>query len=186
MTMADIYCDNCGAANQPQNIHCWSCQRPLATVMLCQRYRVLEQTGQGGFGAVYRVEDIRLNNRVLAVKQLQVDSSMPVQDYQIAQNSFANEARLLSSLKHPNLAGIYDYFSENGSSYLVMDFISGETLEERLQKAAPGLLTFEDTLWIGIELATVLDYLHTQQPPIIFRDLKPSNIMLSNDRQLYL
>jgi serine/threonine protein kinase len=154
--------------------------------VLCQRYRVLEEIGQGGFGVVYRVEDIRLNNRVLAVKQLQIDPSMSAQDQQIAHNSFANEARLLSSLKHPNLPGIYDYFSENGSSYLAMDFISGETLEERLQKIAPGLLPVEDTLWIGIELATVLDYLHSQQPPIIFRDLKPSNIMFSNDGQLYL
>jgi WD40 repeat protein len=111
---------------------------------------------------------------------------MSLQDHQIAQNSFANEARLLSSLRHPNLPGIYDYFSENGSSYLVMDFISGETLDEHLQKVAPELLSFEDVLWMGIELATVLDYLHTQQPPIIFRDLKPSNIMLSNDGQLYL
>ncbi len=184
--MADTYCDNCGAANQPQHRHCWSCQRPLVTVVLCQRYRVLEEIGQGGFGVVYRVEDMRLNNRVLAVKQLQIDPSMSVHDQQTAQNSFANEARLLSSLKHPNLPGIYDYFSENGSSYLVMDFISGETLEERLQKIAPGLLPIEDALWLGIELTTVLDYLHTQQPPIVFRDLKPSNIMVSNDGQLYL
>ncbi len=93
---------------------------------------------------------------------------------------------MLAGLKHPNLPSIYDYFNEAGHWYLVMDFIEGETLEEHLNKEKKGHLPYEEVLQIGIQLCTVLGYLHTRQPPIIFRDLKPTNIMLTNDGHLYL
>src|SRR6266704_1925567 len=103
-----------------------------------------------------------------------------------ATENFKREALLLAGLTHPNLPSIYDHFSEAGRWYLVMDFIEGETLEERLNKEPEGRLSVEEAQRIGIQLCTVLGYLHGRQPPIIFRDLKPANIMMTPDGHLYL
>src|SRR6266705_188048 len=103
-----------------------------------------------------------------------------------ATENFKSEALLLAGLTHPNLPSIYDHFSEAGRWYLVMDFIEGETLEERLNKEPEGRLSVEEAQRIGIQLCTVLGYLHGRQPPIIFRDLKPANIMMTPDGHLYL
>jgi len=100
---------------------------------------------------------------------------------------------MLAGLKHDNLPGIYDYFTDAGRWYVVMEFIEGETLETYLNNIKVSLagtsvdrLPLEKTLAIGIQLCTVLDYLHTRQPPIIFRDLKPANVMLNSDGHVYL
>ncbi|MFL5664504.1 MAG: WD40 repeat domain-containing serine/threonine protein kinase, partial [Ktedonobacteraceae bacterium] len=93
---------------------------------------------------------------------------------------------MLGGLMHPSLPRIYDHFAEAGNWYLVMDFIEGETLDERLQKAKGGYLPVEEVLAIGIQLCAVLGYLHTRQPAIIFRDLKPANIMVTPDGNIYL
>ncbi len=74
---------------------------------------------------------------------------------------------------------MHDYFTEQSHWYVVMDFIEGETLENHLNKASHGYLSVQDALDIGTQLCYVLDYLHTRNPPIIFRDLKPANIMLT-------
>ncbi|HLZ56212.1 MAG TPA: serine/threonine-protein kinase, partial [Ktedonosporobacter sp.] len=89
-------------------------------------------------------------------------------------------------LLHPSLPTIYDYFSDAGQSYLVMDFIEGETLEDYLAKTSEGWLPIKTVLALGIRLCSVLDYLHTRQPPIIFRDLKPSNVMWAADDKIFL
>jgi serine/threonine protein kinase len=93
---------------------------------------------------------------------------------------------LLAGLQHPNIPAIYDYFGEAGHWYLVMDFIEGDTLEEHLGKSRGRYLPVEEVLDIGMQLCTVLGYLHTRQPPIIFRDLKPANILLTSSGQIYL
>src|SRR5260370_6527823 len=103
-----------------------------------------------------------------------------------ASRSFKREAHLLASLQHPNLPSIYDHFSEAGRWYLVMSFIEGETLEAYLSQAKELQLPIQEVLDIGIQLCTVLDYLHTRQPPIIFRDLKPANVMRTHTGHLYL
>lgn len=196
-----IFCNHCGSPNQPENNFCTRCGTQLNSnqhllinpypqtaneTLLKQRYRLLDKLGSGGFGTVYRVEDLMQNNRILAAKRLQVDPTMPLQNAQMIQQSFINEASILTELRHPNLPRIYDYFSEAGSSYLIMDFIEGQTLEERLQIVLLNLLPIKDVFWIGIELTNVLDYLHTLQPPVVFRDLKPSNIIITPDKELYL
>ncbi|GAC1630327.1 MAG: hypothetical protein NVS4B11_29960 [Ktedonobacteraceae bacterium] len=93
---------------------------------------------------------------------------------------------MLANLKHPNLPSIYDYFGEHGRWYLVMDFIEGTTLDARLDKAAGYALTVTESIEIGIQLAKVLGYLHTRATPIIFRDLKPLNIMITPEDNIYL
>jgi serine/threonine protein kinase len=141
--------------------------------------------GKGGFGAVYQAEDTDLGNRLVAVKEMQPGSQRP-QELEEATEAFHREALLLAGLAHPNLPRIYEHFSEAGRWYLVMDFIEGETLEALLDKTPDGRLPVREALKIALQLCEVLAYLHTRQPPIIFRDLKPSNVLLTADGTLFL
>ena len=136
-------------------------------------------------GAVYKAEDIQFGNRLVAVKEMR-QTGLDPQELKEAADAFKQEAVLLAGLKHPNLPSIYDHFEENGRWYLVMDFIEGETLAEHLNKAKGKVLPVPDVLDIGIQLAKVLAYLHTRPTPIIFRDLKPSNVMLTPEGHVYL
>jgi len=195
MVPSILYCDACGAANRPGANFCFVCGQALPDgtpsieqlvpdTLLKQRYRVISQVGKGGFGAVYKAEDIELGNRIVAVKEMSQRGLSP-QELIEATEAFKREALLLANLMHPNLPRIYEHFSEAGRWYLVMDFIEGEKLEEYLGRKG-GRLPVEEVLDIGMHLCTVLDYLHTRQPPIIFRDLKPSNIIRTSTRHLYL
>jgi len=153
--------------------------------LLKQRYRVLQNVGHGGMGAVYLAQDTQLGDRRVAVKEMS-QSSLFGQQAQQAVEDFKREAHLLAALQHPNLPSIYDHFEEHGRWYLVMSFIQGETLEDYLDQASEQKLPLAETLQIGAALCDVLNYLHSQQPPIIFRDLKPSNIMRTPDGHIYL
>lgn len=115
---------------------------------------------------------------------LQSDQSSP--EHQKAIDAFKQEAIMLAHLEHPNLPRIFEHFEENGRWYLVMSFLQGETLENYLSSKPDGKLPLGEVVDIGTQLCTVLDYLHHQQPPIIFRDLKPANIMRTSDGHIYL
>jgi WD40 repeat protein len=154
-------------------------------IPLKQRYHILSQIGTGGFGAVYRAEDTQLGNRLVAVKAMG-QRGLNAQERARAAAAFKREALMLASLMHPNLPRIYEHFSEAGHWYLVMDFIEGQTVESYLSRTRHGYLPIEEVLDIGIQLCTVLDYLHTSRPPIVFRDLKPSNAMVTGNGHLYL
>jgi serine/threonine protein kinase len=155
--------------------------------LLNRRYRVIEQVGKGGFGAVYKAEDISFGNRLVAVKEMS-QNNLSAPELVEATRAFKQEALLLAGLKHPNLPTIYEQFTDGGRWYLVMDFIEGETLETRLQTVGVGSrrLPLESILDIAIQLCSLLDYLHTRQPAIIFRDLKPANVMLTPHGHIYL
>ncbi len=199
-----IYCNTCGGANQPGRRFCFSCGGPLTAstsaqpgtapfstgllppnTLLKQRYRLLGTVGKGGMGAVYEAEDTDLGDRLVAVKEMSQHNLATPKELAVAADSFKREAHLLAKLHNPHLPSIHDYFTEYGRWYLVMSFIPGETLLHYLQTKG-GKLPVEEVLHIGIELCEVLAYLHSQQPPIIFRDLKPSNIMRTPDGQIYL
>jgi serine/threonine protein kinase len=156
-----------------------------ANSLLKGQYLILSKVGQGGMGAVYKASDTQLNGRLVAVKEMSQKGLDP-QELAEAAKTFKREAYLLAGLPHhPNLPSIYAHFAEGGRWYLVMDFIPGETLEEYVAKAG-GKLPVEEVLDLGIQLAMVLSYLHSHQPPIIFRDLKPANVMRTPDGHLYL
>lgn len=182
--VSEILCIHCGTANQPIESFCENCGAQLH-ILLNRRYRVLNQLGAGGFGTVFKVEDIQFNNRPLAAKKLDLDA-IPPKEQRDAINAFKQEANMLATLQHPNLPRIYEYFSENNDHYLVMDFIEGETLEEHTQKLNPPVLPTLEVVRIAIQLTTALAYLHTRQPAIIFRDLKPANIMITPRDEVYL
>ncbi len=192
MVSSSLFCPTCGAANSAQADECFTCGQTIGATLanplqriLRQRYLILEQIGQGGFGAVYKVSDSQLGDRLLAIKEMS-QNGLSGQNIQEELEQFKREAMLLAGLMHPNLPRIYDSFTEDGRWYLVMDFIDGQTLEDYLEQADEGKLPIEEVLEIGIQLCSVLDYLHTRQPPIIFRDLKPTNIMRTSSGQLYL
>jgi WD40 repeat protein len=186
------FCDTCGAANRTQALFCSACGHPLTATsgllvtrnLLKQRYHILGQAGRGGFGAVYKVADTQFGDRLLAIKEMS-QNNLSQRELLDATQAFKREAFLLAGLFHPNLPRIYEQFSEAGRWYLVMDYIEGETLEAQLDRAG-GKLPLEQILDVGAQLCSVLDYLHRRQPPIIFRDLKPANVMLAADGHVYL
>src|SRR6266516_3268912 len=186
---SQLYCNNCGAANQDQAEYCFACEVPLHTPakepLLKERYRILVPVGQGGFGAVYKVEDTHEGNRHLALKEINL-SALTSQEVIEATAAFNREVALLSGLTYPNLPRIYDHFTDREHWYLVTDFIEGETLEQYLKRTRNGRLSLKEVLDIGIQLCRVLDYLHTREPSIIFRDLKPANVMRTFAGHLYL
>jgi serine/threonine protein kinase len=160
-------------------------QPQLSSVLLKQRYRLRKKVGSGGYGDVYKALDSQFADRLVAVKEMS-QNGLSSQEIHEASEAFKHEAFLLAALTHPGLPSIYDYFTENDRWYLVMSFIEGETLESYLNRSKHGRLPVTKVLYIGVQLASVLSYLHSRKSPIIFRDLKPSNIMRTYDGQIYL
>jgi len=165
-------------------------QAPVPTQLLPyslfrNRYYIIGEVGAGGFGSVYKAKDTLSGDHLVAIKEVKL-LGLQQQAMIEATNAFEREVSLLSQLDHPNLPHLYEHFRSPGHWYLVMDFIVGETLEEYQSKAPNRRLLLSEVLDIGLQLCTVLDYLHSQQPPIVFRDLKPANIMRTPRGQLYL
>ncbi|MGE0488813.1 MAG: serine/threonine protein kinase [Vulcanimicrobiota bacterium] len=157
----------------------------LATgTILQKRYRIERVLGQGGMGNVYQVTHVRLR-RYLALKEL-IRITENLYKQRQFEEQFEAEAQILASLDHPNLATVSDYFIERGNHYLVMEYIEGRTLSKIVELAPKNIAERRVLTWVG-ELCDVLEYLHGQTPPVIVRDLKPDNIMLSaQDRKLRL
>jgi serine/threonine protein kinase/Tol biopolymer transport system component len=132
-------------------------------------YEILFPLGAGGMGEVYRARDTRLN-RTVAIKVLRADFSGDTARKQ----RFEREARTISSLNHPHICALYDIGNQNGTDYMVMEYLEGETLAARLKK---GAIAPDIVLRIGIQIAEALDRAHRQG--IVHRDLKPGNIMLT-------
>jgi serine/threonine protein kinase len=153
--------------------------------LLGGRYRNVELVGKGGFGAVYKANDERFQGRrVVAIKEMS-DAHLSPQDRVQALKDFRQEADLLVQLRHPNLPDVSDFFEEHGKAYLVMEFIEGKTLE-KVQNDANGPLNEQLVMGWALQLCDVLNYLHTQPQPIVFRDLKPSNVMVTKNGQVKL
>ncbi len=157
----------------------------LLHTLFRNRYFIMSQVGAGGFGSVYKARDIQNGDRLVAIKEVSLLGLHP-QAMIEATAAFQREVSVLSHLDHPNLPRLYEYFQDPGHWYLVMDFIAGETLEEYQSKVPNKRLLLSEVLDIGLQLCRVLAYLHSQQPPIVFRDLKPANIMRNHTGQLYL
>ena len=153
--------------------------------MLQQRYLIVGQVGRGGMSAVYQAVDTRVGNRQVAIKEMSQGHLSP-DELVAATTRFQQEATLLSSLHHPNLPRIHDAFSEQGRSYLVMEFIDGKTLLQMLKASGGRPLPVGQMLDYASQLCDVLAYLHSQNPPVIFRDLKPTNVMVKQDGHVML
>jgi serine/threonine protein kinase len=154
-------------------------------MVLQGRYRILRQIGGGGMGVVFLAEDTRLPGRKCAVKEMSPAQLAP-QDRNWAIAAFRQEAQMLAGLNHPGLTAVTDFLPEGGNWYLVMDHVEGETLKDRLERARGGRLPLEEALNIVRQLCNVLEYLHGRDPPVVFRDLKPGNVMITPQGEVKL
>ncbi len=145
--------------------------------LLNKRYRIVEILGQGGMAAVYRAIDENLGVDVALKENL-----FTTEEYA---RQFRREAVILANLRHPNLPRVTDHFViEDQGQYLVMDYIEGEDLRQRLERV--GVLPDEEGIIIGAALCDALTYLHTRNPQVLHRDVKPGNVKIAPDGQIYL
>ena len=135
-------------------------------------------------GTVFQAEDLRLPGHLCAIKAFSPEN-LPQSDRAWALTYFRQEAQMLATLNHQGLARVSNFFNEGEMWFLVMDWVDGQTLGDRLRTAG-GNLSPQESVAIIDQLCDVLEYLHNQQPPVIFRDLKPSNIMITQDGQVKL
>lgn len=149
--------------------------------VLRNRYKIRRIIGQGGMGSIYLADDIRLEGRQCALKEVEHDRTLPTESVRQAREQFLREATILARLDHPNLPKVSDFFSVGGRDYLVMDFVPGKDLRTLMNEARQRgtFLPERDVLSWATQLADALSYLHIQDPPILHRDIKPSNLKLT-------
>jgi eukaryotic-like serine/threonine-protein kinase len=156
--------------------------------ILWSRYRILDLVGQGGMGAIYKAEDLRLEGRLCAIKEVIPDSGASKEYQEQAQSAFHREASVLARLDHANLPKVSDFFFFNGRDYLVMDYVPGQDLREIIEHARHKQMFIPEKqilTWTE-QLLNALEYLHQQDPPVLHRDIKPSNIKLTPNETIKL
>ncbi|MEF3275740.1 MAG: protein kinase [Chloroflexus sp.] len=182
-------CFQCGATINQEAIFCPECgtrirgsEQPITVIpplqVLQDRYELRQRLGSGGMGSVYLATDRRLTTVQWAVKEMSDAAITSPIERQQAREAFRQEAELLARLSHPYLPRVTDHFEENGRSYLVMELVPGENLRDYVNRVGLPRPVHEVLRWTA-QICEVLAYLHAQQPPIIFRDLKPTNVMIT-------
>lgn len=149
--------------------------------ILRERYKIHRIIGQGGMGSIYLADDLRLEGRLCALKEVEHENSLPEELVRQAREQFLREATILARLDHPNLPKVSDFFTEGDREYLVMDFVPGKDLRTLMLEARQKntFLSEREVLGWSAQLADALTYMHNQDPPILHRDIKPSNIKLT-------
>lgn len=156
---------------------------PSLGKILNNRYVVIKGIATGGFGIVYLVRDLSLPNKYWALKEMHDESGLP----EVMEKSFRVEAEMLSSLEHTAIPGISDFFIDEQRLYLVMDYVQGETIKNKLKTLKEGeFFPEEQVIKWALSLCDVLNYLHKRPVPIVFRDLKPDNLMVNNEGEIKL
>ena len=176
-----VFCSECGVQLRDRARFCGQCgarQGDLqAGTLLDGRYRVDGRIGSGAMGAVYRVWDLRLQGP-RAVKEMSTADATDA-DRDETRVRFEREAQLLSRLRHPGLPRVQDCFSAAGRHYLVMDFVEGDNLETIVRRSGRPGLTEDHVVAIASQILDILEFLHGQPTPIVYRDLKPANAMIT-------
>lgn len=155
--------------------------------LLIDRYMIQEVIGVGGMGSVYKARDMHFPNAVklVAVKEM-IDQSHDLTMRKSILQNFEREANILVTLTHPSIPRIFDYFSHDDRSFLVEEYIHGKDLEAVINET-PGYIPESQVISWAVELCDVLQYLHNHKPePIIFRDMKPSNVMINQNKRIIL
>jgi serine/threonine protein kinase len=152
------------------------------------RYCIRERIGQGGMGNIYLADDLRLEGRKCALKEVEHDRSVPANLLKEARQQFRREATFLARLDHPNLPKVSDFFAVGVRDYLVMDYIPGKDLRTLMldAKQQNAFLNEANILSWSYQLADALAYLHQQDPPLVHRDVKPSNLKITPSSVLKL
>ncbi|MGD1912679.1 MAG: protein kinase [Rivularia sp. (in: cyanobacteria)] len=164
--------------NSPDNLFCIYCGKPLSVKLTIRHYQVLRTLGQGGMGTTYLAWDptgiTAGHPRLLVLKQMNADMAKIAK----AQELFQREAHTLGLLSHPGIPEYYDFFMESGKKYLAMELIHGQDLEKFVYHKGP--VTLVQAIEWMIQTCDILDYLHSQNSPLIHRDIKPANLMVRN------
>jgi serine/threonine protein kinase len=149
--------------------------------ILKDRYHIQEVIGQGGMGRIYLADDLRLEGRLCALKEVVHEGNLSPELNQQARDQFLREATVLARLDHPNLPKVSDFFSDNNLDYLVMDYIPGKDLRTLMIEARQQekFLPENEVLGWADQLIDALEYLHSQDPQILHRDIKPSNLKIT-------
>lgn len=148
--------------------------------LLDGKYKILNKIGQGGMSVVYLAMNEKANKQ-WAIKEMRKEKN---KNYEIMKQSLITETNLLKELKHPYLPSIADIIENDDTIIIVMDYVEGRPLSDILSEE--GVIEEDKVADYAIQLCDVLDYLHSQNPPIIYRDLKPANIMLRPDGKITL
>lgn len=146
--------------------------------LLRERYRIKQDVAQGGMGSIYLADDVRLEGRLCAVKEVIGDPLASADAQQEAHEQFYREASVLARLDHPSLPKVSDFFSEEGRDYLIMDYVPGQDLAAIIESARDEgrFLSEREVLDWMKQLIDALIYLHAQEPPVLHRDIKPANL----------
>jgi serine/threonine protein kinase len=155
---------------------------PLKTgEVLRGRFKIRRIIGHGGMGSIYLVDDLKLEGRQCALKEVEHDRTLPVEVVQQARDQFLREATVLARLDHPNLPKVSDFFSIGARDYLVMDYVPGNDLRTLMLEARQRgeFLPESEVLSWANQIADALGYLHNQTPPILHRDIKPGNLKVT-------
>ncbi len=156
--------------------------------ILDNRYRILELLGEGGMGSVYKAENQRMPGPLWAIKELLIEAFADPRELREAVDRFEKESTLmgqLTILPHPRLPRVIDRFTENGRYYFVMEFVPGKSLDRILEEAKAPLPEQQVVNW-AIQVCEALSFIHSQTPPVILRDLKPGNIMITPQGEVKL
>jgi len=200
-----IFCPDCGMENRDTAKKCKNCGFDLGKdkpkeILLDNRYKIMGKLGEGGMGEVYKAEHVKLGD-LCAIKKMS-DENLTSDDKEKAYNRFMQEARILRKLNHPGLPQVMDFFEENESYtitysnrqekkertlyFLVMSYIEGKTLQKMMKERFDKPFSEGEVLDWFSQILDILEYLHSQKPPIIYRDMKTDNLMLSQDGKIYL
>lgn len=182
------------SGNSPQNLFCIHCGQPLSVQQTIHQYQVLRILGQGGMGTTYLAwnperKHLGSNSsssltskdkpQLLVLKEMNAEIAKVAK----AQELFEREANALKHLNHSGIPKYYDFFVEDGKKYLAMELIHGQNLEQIIYKHGP-VTSAKAIAWM-LQTCEILDYIHSQEPPLIHRDIKPANLMLrSLDRRI--
>jgi serine/threonine protein kinase/tetratricopeptide (TPR) repeat protein len=157
---------------------------PLGT-MLDGKFKIVQVLGEGGMGTVYKVEQVGKPGYFRAVKELIISPNTPADERKSAIERFDKEIDLLFNLKHPRIPSLILSFQERGNYYFVMEFVPGRSLEKILEDSKAPLDEDQVIKWM-MQVCEALSYIHSRTPPIILRDLKPGNIMITPDDNVQL
>ena len=145
------------------------------------RYKIRERIGQGGAGSIYLADDIRLEGRLCALKEVEYDRALPEEIREEARQQFLREATILARLDHPNLPKVSDFFSSGPRDYLIMDYVPGEDLRTIMLDARRNrtFIPEVEVLKWARQIGSALAYMHGLEPAIVHRDIKPSNLKMT-------
>lgn len=159
-------------------------QMLLQGQILKGKFRIGSPLGKGGQVRVYLAEDLTLPNRSIIIKQHLSQSTVSLKEIEEGIHLFRQEAEILGSIAHPSCPKFYEYFEEAGQHYIVEEYVPGKTLEAILKETG-GVLPEKEVGKIALQMLLLLDYLHSLDPPVVIRDIKPSNIILNPDGRIF-